>query len=84
MLEILPQQDTPDLHQVRACAEIGIMCLDPNPENRPVTQDIMDKLKELESSYEFIDDFHSVHNGNTMSYGHSSLVAMPLPLLSGP
>lgn len=63
----IPEQDIP-LSQVRACVEIGIMCLDPNPENRPVTQYIMDKLKEL-------GDSHGVHNGKNKSYGDSSLLS---------
>ncbi|CAD6266377.1 unnamed protein product [Miscanthus lutarioriparius] len=48
----IPQQDT-SLHQVRKCVQIGIMCVGPNPENRPITQYIMKKLnKELERSDE--------------------------------
>ncbi|KAG2576250.1 hypothetical protein PVAP13_6NG015268, partial [Panicum virgatum] len=48
----IPQRET-SLHQVRSCVEIGIMCIDADPEKRPATQYIMDKLKELENSYEF-------------------------------
>ena len=48
----ITQQDT-SLHQVRSCVEIGITCMDANPENRRDTKYIMDKLKELENSYEF-------------------------------
>ena len=48
----IPQRET-SLHQVRSCVEIGIMCIDADPEERPATQYIMDKLKELENSYEF-------------------------------
>ena len=48
----IAQQET-SLHQVRLCVEIGITCMDANPENRRDTKYIMDKLKELESSYEF-------------------------------
>ncbi|KAG2581118.1 cysteine-rich receptor-like protein kinase 28 [Panicum virgatum] len=54
----IAQQET-SLHQVRLCVEIGITCMDANPENRRDTKYIMDKLKELESSYEFSEDAFS-------------------------
>ncbi|PAN45489.1 hypothetical protein PAHAL_9G122800 [Panicum hallii] len=46
-------QDTP-LQQVQACAEIGIMCIDPNPENRPIIQHIIKRFMELGSTEEFV------------------------------
>lgn len=39
------------LEYVRACAEIGIECIDHNPDKRPPTHDILDKLARLELRY---------------------------------
>jgi hypothetical protein len=50
----LPEGDTP-LQQIRACTEIGIRCIDSNPDDRPTMQCIMRKFKELESAYGFVE-----------------------------
>ncbi|CAL4935475.1 unnamed protein product [Urochloa decumbens] len=44
------------LQQVRTCAEIGIMCIDPNPANRPIIHHIIKSFKELGSTEEFVED----------------------------
>jgi len=49
----ISQHDT-QLQQVRACAEIGIMCIDPNPDNRPIIQHIIKRFMELGSTEEFV------------------------------
>ncbi|TVU49345.1 hypothetical protein EJB05_00653 [Eragrostis curvula] len=41
--------EDPTLQEMQACAQIGLMCIDPNPENRPATQYIVQMLKELGS-----------------------------------
>lgn len=41
------------LQQVRVCAEIGISCLDPDPEKRPDARHIIEILVETESTEEF-------------------------------
>ncbi|TVU26822.1 hypothetical protein EJB05_29387, partial [Eragrostis curvula] len=39
------------LESVRACAEIGIECIESNPENRPGTESIIERLAEMEHTY---------------------------------
>ncbi|WVZ53205.1 hypothetical protein U9M48_004178 [Paspalum notatum var. saurae] len=41
------------LEQVRVCAEIGLSCLDINPEKRPDTRGILERLVETESMEQF-------------------------------
>jgi hypothetical protein len=45
----LPEGDTL-LQQIRACTEIGIRCIDYNPDDRPTMQCIMRKFEKLESA----------------------------------
>ncbi|CAN6281743.1 unnamed protein product [Urochloa humidicola] len=52
-LQILQKETL--LREVRTCAEIGIMCMDVNPENRPITHHIIETFKELGSTDEFIE-----------------------------
>ncbi|OEL21155.1 putative receptor-like protein kinase [Dichanthelium oligosanthes] len=47
------------LKQVRVCAQIGVECIDPDPEKRPVIQCIIEMLNETEKMDEFV--------GNDMS-----------------
>ncbi|TVU26837.1 hypothetical protein EJB05_29402, partial [Eragrostis curvula] len=42
------------LEPVRVCAEIGIECIDFNPEKRPDTQCILERLAEMERIYGFM------------------------------
>uniref|UniRef100_A0ACD5YP18 Uncharacterized protein n=1 Tax=Avena sativa TaxID=4498 RepID=A0ACD5YP18_AVESA len=37
------------MEQLRVCAQIGMECIDNNPAKRPVTQNIIDRLVEIES-----------------------------------
>lgn len=39
------------MEQVRACAEIGIECINPNPYERPDTKCIIERLAEIECTY---------------------------------
>ncbi|XP_066339281.1 uncharacterized protein [Miscanthus floridulus] len=45
----MPMGDT--LEQIRVCVEIGIMCIDSNPDNRPDLRHIIRVLNEMESMY---------------------------------
>ncbi|CAN6298112.1 unnamed protein product [Urochloa humidicola] len=67
------------LQQVRACAEIGIMCIDPNPENRPIIQHIIKRFKELGNTEDFVEvgTSSSLAQVLTLNYLASPPVKLP-------
>lgn len=60
-----------ELEQVRACAEIGIECIDPNPAMRPDTERIIEILDEMEHGYGFIRTDYFTPSATNVSYGRS-------------
>ncbi|KAF8730982.1 hypothetical protein HU200_016858 [Digitaria exilis] len=43
------------LQQIKVCAEIGLECMDSNPEKRPITECINEMLDEIESRCSFVE-----------------------------
>lgn len=60
------------LEHVRVCAEIGLECLDSDPVKRPITQQMIERLDELERTHGSIETNHSATPVSVlMPYTHS-------------
>lgn len=78
-------QGNQDYEQIRVCAEIGIECMDFNPEKRPVSmKHIMDRLSEMDDTEVFLAEPSQLLNVHPLTlcfpFEPNKLISCPLQL----